>query len=263
MINLSVVIITWNAKNFLIKCLESIYEKNPGFKFELIIIDNNSHDGTIEFIKSEYPDSILIENSENKGVAPARNQGLKIAKGKYVLILDVDTELLTQDAFSKMFDYMEQHTQTGIIGAKLLFSNGDLQHSCRNFPGVMLKIISRFENFSFIRNSSLLNEHYMMNADHTKIMEVDYVIGAFQLLRSELIQKIGVYDENIFYGPEDIDYCLRSKRAGYKTIYFPEVELYHHYQRITKKFFTKATFEHIKGLIYYFRKHAYFTKPKI
>ncbi len=181
--NLSVIMITWDAKHFLEKSLASIYQKNKGFKFELIIIDNHSTDGSIEFIESVYPDAVLIRNSQNSGVAPARNQGFKVANGKYLLILDVDTELITENAFEKLFNYMEQNSKAGILGAKLIFKTGELQLTCRTFPSVGVKLFNRIEKLFFFKNSKMLKKHYMVDYDHDKIMSVDYVIGAFQFIR--------------------------------------------------------------------------------
>ncbi|MBX7045684.1 MAG: glycosyltransferase family 2 protein [Ignavibacteria bacterium] len=260
---ISVIIITWNALHFLEKCLTSLNEKNSSFEYELIIIDNKSSDGSIEYIEEKFPQAILIKNKTNKGVGPARNQGLQIAKGKYILILDVDTEFLTLNGLQMLYDFMEENPSIGVTGAKLLFPNNEIQHTCRKFPSVAVKLFNRFESIGFIRDSKSLKDHYMMDKDHDKIQKVDYVIGAFQFIRKDVVDKIGLYDEHIFYGPEDIDFCLRAQRAGYDTAYFPYVELYHFYQRITKKFFTKITWEHIKGLVYFYRKHKYITYPKI
>lgn len=259
---LTVIIITWNAKDFMEKCLRSIYNRNRNLQFELIIVDNNSQDGTTGFIKSHYPDVTLIRNSTNIGVAPARNQGLSIAKGKYVLILDVDTEIITENAFSLITDFMERNPKVGLAGAKLIYPDGTLQHTCRRFPSIWVKLLIRFERFSFIRKSKMMSEHYMSNEDHDNVLFVDYVIGAFQLIRKSLLDEIGHFDENIFYGPEDIDFCLRAKKKNYKIVYFPHVVLYHFYQRITRSFFSKVTYSHVKGLIHFFLKHKYLTYPK-
>jgi len=261
--NLSVIMITWNAKHFLEKSLASLYQKNKGFNFELIVIDNHSTDGSIEFIEANYPDAVLIRNKQNMGVAPARNQGFKAAKGKYFLIIDVDTEMVTDDAFEKLYNYMEQNPNVGILGAKLIFQNGELQLSCRTFPSVWVKLFNRIDKLFLFRNSKMLKNHYMADFDHDRIQSVDYVIGAFQFIRKSLIDEIGNYDESIFYGPEDIDFCLRARRRGYLTVYFPQVVLYHFYQRITKKIFNKITYMHFKGLFHYFFKHKYIFYPKI
>lgn len=261
--DISIIIITWNALDFLTKCLNSIFIKNEGKKFEVILIDNNSSDGTKDFILNNYPDIICIFNSVNKGVAPARNQGLKIANGKYILILDVDTEFITVNPLAELCEYMDENPSVGLVGAQLISSDGEIQKSCLKYPSVWIKIFVRFERFPIIKNSKMVEEYYMSKLNHNKILEVDYVIGAFQFIRASMIDKIGLYDEKIFYGPEDIDYCLRLKKYGYKVVYYPGVKLFHYYQRITKKLFTKITFKHFIGLIYFFWKHKYINKPGI
>ncbi|HWA06360.1 MAG TPA: glycosyltransferase family 2 protein [Ignavibacteria bacterium] len=261
--DISIIIITWNALHFLEKCLPSIYAKNHGTDFELILIDNNSTDGTKEYVMTNYPDTRYIFNDHNRGVAPARNQGFKIAQGKYILILDVDTEFITDSPLKQLKEYMDNNPDSGLIGAQLVSGDGEIQRSCLKFPSVWIKLFVRFERFSFIKNSRMLKEYYMEDFDHESVLEVDYVIGAFQFIRKTMIDKIGYYDEHIFYGPEDIDYCLRAKNNGYKVVYYPKVKLFHFYQRITKRLFTKITFKHFAGLAYFFRKHRYVNYPKL
>jgi len=157
--------------------------------------------------------------------------------------------------------YMNDNTEVGLIGAQLKSSDGEIQRSCLKFPSLWVKLFVRFEKLRFIKNSKMMNDYYMNDLDRETTCEVDYVIGAFQFIRSKMISDIGVYDEKIFYGPEDIDYCLRAKRSGYKVIYYPKVKLFHFYQRITKRLFTKITFKHFKGLAYFFWKHKYVNSP--
>jgi N-acetylglucosaminyl-diphospho-decaprenol L-rhamnosyltransferase len=259
--DVSIIIISWNALHFLEKCLPSVYEKNQGIDFELILIDNNSTDGSREYINQKFPEVRYIHNEQNRGVAPARNQGFAVAKGKYILILDVDTEFITDNALRDLVEYMETDDKIGLIGAQLISSDGEIQKSCLRFPSLWVKLFVRFERFGFIRNSEMIKNYYMMDLDREEVANVDYVIGAFQFIRKKMIDDIGVYDENIFYGPEDIDYCLRAKRSGYKVIYYPKVKLFHFYQRITKRLFTKITFRHFKGLAYFFWKHKYINSP--
>ena len=259
----SVIIITWNAKHFLEKSLPSLFQKNSGFDFELIIIDNNSTDGTGDYVKINYPEAKYFYNTENKGVAPARNQGLKIASGKYILILDVDTEFITDNALDKLYSFMENNSDVGLIGAQLIGTDGKVQRSCLGFPSVWVKMLVRFENLPLLRNLSMFRKYYLLDRDLTKATEVDYVIGAFQFIRRDCINKIGLYDDRIFYGPEDIDFCLRLRKHGYKTIYYPDVKLFHYYQRITKKIFSKITLKHFNGLLHFFWKHKYINYPKI
>lgn len=255
MVDISVVLITWKMKSLLERLLTSLHKYSEGFDFELIIIDNNSQDGTVEMIEEKYQNAILIKNKENLGVAPARNQGLKIAKGKYILILDADMEL-TGNSLLQLFQFMERDKECGLVGCKLTDVQGTLQYSCKKFPNISSLLARRFEGFSFIRNSKLLTDHLMADWSHDEIREVDYVIGACQLIRREVMEKIGYYDDKIFYGPEDIDYCIRTWKADWKVKYYPFTSIIHHEQRITKKaLFSKITLKHLIGIYYIFSKY--------
>lgn len=252
--DVSVVIITWKMKDYLERLLRTVY-KYSSKNFEMIIIDNNSQDGTIEMVKKDYSDAVLIFNKENKGVAPARNQGLKIAQGKYVFVIDADMEFV-EDTMGALFNFMEENPECGFVGSKLIYADGILQLSCKKFPTIKSLFYRRLETFELIKNSKTLIDHTMADWDHNQVREVDYCIGACQFYRNSVMQEIGYYDENIFYGPEDIDYCLRVWKAGWKVFYYPFSKIIHHEQRITKKsMFNKITFKHLLGLFYFFKKY--------
>lgn len=257
MIDISIVIISWNMLPFLKVLLPSLYSNSQGFTFELIFIDNNSADGTADFIKENYPDIILHQNPKNLGVAPSRNQGLKMSRGRYILILDADMELV-ENSILKMFQYMEQNNACGLLGCKLVDSKLELQYTCKRFPSISTLFLRRLERFDSVKKSKKLNYHLMSEWDHNSIIDVDYVIGACQFFRREVMKKIGYYDDTIFYGPEDIDYCLRVWNSGWSVRYYPFTKIIHHEQRITKqKVFSAITFKHLKGIIYFFRKYHY------
>lgn len=244
-------------KSLLEKMLDSLVRFSSDVNYELIVIDNNSQDGTSEMIKSNYPTAVLITNDENRGVAAARNQGLKIAKGKYILILDADMEF-KENSIKMMYDEMEKNPDYGLMGCKLIDTAGEVQYSCKRFPKLRSLIYRRLEFIEIIKNSRALKEHIMAEWDHNDIKDVDYVIGACQFFRRELINKIGLYDDSIFYGPEDLDYCLRVWRAGYKVIYFPHTSIIHHEQRITKKnLFSSISRKHLKAIFYIFKKYNF------
>ncbi|MCX7610559.1 MAG: glycosyltransferase family 2 protein [Ignavibacterium sp.] len=256
-IDVSIVIISWNMGELLKKCLETIYLYTKNINFEIIVIDNNSEDGTSEMIRTKFPEVVLIKNPKNRGVAPARNQGIERAIGKYIFILDADTELI-ENSIKKMFDFMEASPEVGIVGCKLVDKNFNLQHSCKRFPTPLALIFRRLERFKFIRESKILKHHTMQDWDHNDIREVDYLIGACQFFRKEVIEKIGMYDDKIFYGPEDIDFCLRIWKAGWKVKFYPFTQIIHHEQRITKKkMFSYISIKHFVGIIYLYKKYNF------
>jgi GT2 family glycosyltransferase len=254
-IDVSIVIISWKMKNLLEKCLQSILNFSNGLQFELIVIDNNSNDGTSEMIKNNFPEVKLIQNNRNKGVAPARNQGIRVSKGKYIMILDADVELL-ENSICKLFQFMEKNESCGIVGCMLIDKDGNLQYSCKRFPTFLAFIFRRLEYLNIIKKSKTLKYHTMQEWDHQELAEVDYIIGACQFIRRDVINKIGYYDDKIFYGPEDIDYCLRIWKAGWKVYYYPYTKIMHHEQRITKKnFFSFLSLKHFIAILYIYFKY--------
>jgi GT2 family glycosyltransferase len=256
-LDVSIVIISWKMKNLLYKCLQTIYKFTDGLSFEIIVIDNNSNDGTSQMIEENFPQIKLIKNFQNRGVAPARNQGIKMAQGKYIFILDADTELI-ENSLKHLYDFMEKTPDAGIVGCKLVDKNLNLQFSCKRFPSLLAFLFRRLEWINFIKNSKTLKHHTMQDWDHGQIKEVDYLIGACQFFRRGLIDQIGFYDDKIFYGPEDIDFCLRIWKAGWKVYYYPFTQIIHHEQRITKKkLFSKISFNHFIGIFYLYKKYKF------
>lgn len=251
----SIVIISWKMRDLLERMLKSLYNFTTELNFEVILIDNNSSDGTIEMIENEFPSIKLIKNSENRGVAPARNQGLEIASGKYVVILDADMELV-ENSIIQLREFMERNPDCGLVGCKLVDTEGNLQFSCKRFPNVTAFLHRRLEVFSFFKNSKTLKHHTIQEWDHNSVKEVDYLIGACQFIRKDALDQIGFYDDKIFYGPEDIDFCLRMWRAGWKVMYYPFTRIIHHEQRITKQnYFSVLSLKHLKGIFYIFKKY--------
>lgn len=259
-VEISIVIISWKMKDLLERCLKTIFEFTRDITIEVIVIDNNSQDGTSEMIQKNFSQIKLIKNSENRGVAPARNQGIRETRGKYILILDADMELV-ENSIKQLYDFMESNTSAGIVGCKLVDKDLNLQFSCKRFPTITAFLFRRLEWINLIKNSKILKYHTMQDWDHNEIKEVDYLIGACQFFRREVVDKIGMYDDKIFYGPEDIDFCLRIWKAGWKVYYYPFTQIIHHEQRITKKnLFSKISMKHFAGIFYLYLKYNFRVK---
>lgn len=217
------------------------------------MVENASTDRTLEML-NQFPKIHVIKNQCNRGVGPARNQGMRLAKGRYILLLDADTTIIG-NALDTLVTYMDNNPKVGICGPKLISPTNELQLSCRRFPTVLTKILRRAP---LSLAQKLLKEELLADWDHNSIQEVDYIIGACQIIRKEAFKQIGYLDENIFYGPEDVDYCVRMWRKDWPVCYNPAATIMHHEQRITKKkLLSKLTLLHTKGLIYYFIKYRY------
>jgi N-acetylglucosaminyl-diphospho-decaprenol L-rhamnosyltransferase len=257
---LSVVLLTWNSQALIPSCLDSLLDEVPTNATEVLIVDNGSVDGSKELVQQKYPDVILIANEENRGIGPARNQGLRIAQGEYILVLDIDT-IVQPLAVQALIQGMDKDPHVGLSGAKLIGSDGQLQYTCRSFPTLWSKILRQLP--SYIQNW-LLKQEELRSWDHSTRRYVGYVIGACQVIRRRAMKEVGLYDERIFYGPEDVDYCLRMWQTGWRVMYNPDASIVHLEQRITRKrFWCNSLFwVHLKGLMWYFWKHKYlFTPP--
>ncbi|MCL4302425.1 MAG: glycosyltransferase family 2 protein [Anaerolineae bacterium] len=259
MIKLSIVLLTWNAAQHIRPCLDSLLPQVPE-KTEFIIIDNGSTDDSRQIIQRHYPEMTLIVNEENRGVGPARNQGLRLAKGQYILVLDIDT-VAQPGAIAHLLQGMEDDRRVGLTAAKLVSPQGELQYTCRNFPTVWSKLFRQIPSLQ----DRLLQAEELRLWDHTTRQFVGYVIGACQMIRRQAMEQVGFYDEHIFYGPEDVDYCLRMWRGGWRVLYNPDAVIWHLERRVTrKKIWRNYLFwVHLKGLVWYFWRHKYlFRAPR-
>ena len=249
----SIIILTWNSEQHIGTCLASLERGLGTFSSEVIVIDNGSSDRTRSIIADALPGVRLVSNPENRGVAPARNQGIRLAQGKYVLILDDDT-VVQPGALDCLIRYMEAHEEVGLCGPKLTGADGALQLSCRRFPTLIDKLARRLPAV-LVRNVTRATE--MTDWDHGTVRAVDYVIGACQLIRRSALQEVGLFDERIFYGPEDVDMCLRLQQAGRLVVYNPEAVVVHEERRMTRSLRSGLVWKHICALGYFFWKHGY------
>lgn len=253
----SIVILTWNSRALLEACLAALPAATASLATEVIVIDNGSLDGTAGMLRGR-SDVVTIANPTNRGVAPARNQGLRAARGEFVALLDVDT-VPTPGAFATLVARLRAAPEVGLVGPKLVGRDGELQYSCRRFPTLVDKLCRRLPARV---GRALIEDVELRWWDHTGVREVDYVIGACQLIRRTALDEVGLLDERIFYGPEDVDLCLRMHQAGWKVEYVADAVIMHLERRLTRNLLSPLTARHVYGLGYFFWKHGYLlTRP--
>jgi len=253
MIKASIIILTWNSEEVIDACLSSLTQGVASFSYEVIVVDNGSQDRTLTTVRDGYPRARILTNLINRGVAAARNQGLRMAVGEYCLFLDDDT-VVQPGALDRLITYMDAHDDVGLCGPRLIDGEGNLHLSCRLFPTLSDKFARRLP-FAFARQLRQAVE--MAGWDHASTRDVDYMIGACQVIRRTALMEVGFLDEHIFYGPEDVDFCLRLQQAGWRVVYHPEAVVFHLERRITRSFFSRLSYLHLCGLLYYFWKHGY------
>lgn len=232
---LSIIIVNFNVKHFVELAILSAQKACKGIDAEIIVVDNQSSDGSIEYLASRFPDIQLIANPKNTGFAVANNQAMRLATGKYILLLNPDT-IVAEDTFHKCLTFMEQHTDAGSLGVKMIDGTGTfLPESKRAFPGPAVAFYKAFGLSSIFPKSKLFGQYHLGFLDKDETHEVDVLAGAFMLIRKEALDKTGLLDEAFFMYGEDIDLSFRIKKAGYKNYYFHETPIIHFKGESTKK----------------------------
>lgn len=218
--DLSIIIISYNTRELLQRCLRSVFASKTGFSYEVLVSDNGSQDGSVEMIKREFLQARLIENEANLGFSKGNNIALRQARGRYILLLNSDTEI-APDALENSVLYMDSHQEVGIMGGKVLLPDGSLDKACRR----------RFPNpyNSFLRLFGLKKfSNYNVEGPADQEAEVDSVMGAYLFIRKQVVERIGPLDEDYFMYGEDLDWCWRAKKAGFKVIYYPKAQVTHY-----------------------------------
>lgn len=237
---LSVIIVNYNVRHFLSQCLDSIYnsDKNTSdgeMELEVFVVDNNSTDGSVEWIREHYPQVRLIANVDNPGFAKANNQALRQAKGDHLLLLNPDT-LVERDTFVKCINFYRQNPECGGLGVKMINGEGIfLKESKRGFPSPQASFFKISGLINLFPRHKTVASYYMGHLDDNETQEIDILPGAFLMISREAYEKTGILDESYFMYGEDIDFSWRIKLAGFKNFYLPSARILHYKGECTKK----------------------------
>ncbi|MCY4106599.1 MAG: glycosyltransferase family 2 protein [Chloroflexi bacterium] len=235
MFDLGIVIVSWNVADLLKRCLASVFSQQSNFKFHVIVVDNASQDGSADLVQSDFPEVELIRSEKNLGYSTANNWGLKslgfdgasLPRSRYVLLLNPDTELPPQ-ALSEMVAYLTERPEVGAAGPKLILPDGSLDLACRrSFPSPSVSFWHFTRLAKWFPKSRRLGQYNMTYIDPDQDIEVDSVVGAFMLVRSEVIESVGLLDERFFMYGEDLDWAFRIKQEGWQIRYNPAVVVKH------------------------------------
>ncbi len=259
---LSIIIVNWNTDDLLKRCLESIFRYGKSIDYEIIIIDNNSNDRSQEIIEqlNNPVNSKLraIFNKQNLGFAKAVNQGIRVANGNYILLLNPDTEL-EENTLKNIIEWMGKTPHCGVCGGKILNPDSTMQPSVRRFPDLFSQSLVLLKIHQFLIKISPLKKYFALNFDYSKSQEVDQVMGAFFMIKKEVIDQIGFFDENFFLWFEEVDFCKRAKETGWKIYYYPGAEIIHRGgASFSQVLSIKNQWQFNKSLLYYFKKHHCF-----
>ena len=253
--DLTVIVVNWNVGGLLRCCLASIEANRGDLNLEVIVVDNASVDDSVQIVKQEFPWVHLIASQENLGYTGGNNLGAQEAQGRYLLILNPDTEVVG-DALERMVAYLDEHPTVGGVGPQLLYPDGSVQPSCRRFPRLATAFL---EGTPFSRrwfpNNRFERMYYMADCPHDRIQAVDWVVGAALMVRRETWNEVGPLDDQFFMYSEELDWCHRCRGAGWEIHYLPLAQVIHRHKGSAGQIPATTRVRLNRSRVLYFRKY--------
>lgn len=253
--DVSVVIVSWNVKEHLIPLLDSLFEKTKGVSIEVFVCDNASEDGSADAVEELFLNVNLIRTGSNLGFGKASNKAMRLAKGKYILILNPDC-LLIDDSITVLVRFLENHPEAGAVGCRMIDEDGLLVPTARDDIKVRNLFKEHFFNPS-VWGKKLAGQFSQIHWSHDSVREIDWLIGACWLIKASVVQEVGLFDESFYLFHEETDWCYRIRQKGYKIFFTPETTIFHYGSRSAlKRWHSKRRIY----LIYYQEKHTFIKK---
>ncbi len=255
--DISVVIVSWNVADYLRRCLESLRAESgraSSPSLEVIVVDNASTDGSPDLVRASFPEVRLLENRDNLGFTRGNNQGIAAASGRYVLLLNPDAEVLP-GALAAMVRHLDAQPQVAVVGPQLLNTDGSHQSSRRRFPTLATAFVESTTLQRHFPKARLLRRYYCLDLPPEETHEVDWLVGACLLVRRQAIEQVGLLDEGFFMYSEELDWCYRMKREGWKVVYLPEARVVHHHAKSSSQDLPHQHINFQASKCRYFSKH--------
>ncbi len=253
MLDLSIIIVSWNVRDLLRNCLHSIEQGQGSLNLEVVVVDSHSHDDSPLMVAQEFPWVRLIACHENVGFPRGNNIGMEVARGRAVMLLNPDTVVMS-DALPTMMDYLDAHPEVGVIGPQLRYGDGSIQSSRRRFP----HLITGFFEATWLQGhapASILRDYYAQDIADDEIAPVDWVMGACMLVRRKVIDRAGMMDVGYFMYSEELDWCKRIKAAGYEVVYLPTALIIHYEGQSSAQAGAKKHIYFHRAKLRYYRKY--------
>ena len=258
-LDVSLIIVSYNTADLLDNCLCSIF-KQTCCEFEVIVVDNASIDESVHMIKTKYPEVTVIANENNVGFAKANNQAFEITRGRHVLVLNPDTEIIG-NAIEVMSIYMDKNPDVAALGVQIMNPDGERQYSCHHFPTLWNHIINYSQLRCWFPKTTWAGMTDMTYWDYDEIREVDWISGSCMMIRTQALNQIGYLDETFFMYKEEVDWCYRAKKKGWKIVFTPEAKIIHYHGmssisiKESKKISNNISEYYFFSQYYYFQKH--------
>jgi GT2 family glycosyltransferase len=252
--DISVIIVGWNAKHYLELCLNSLAEAPPRRSTEVIVVDNASSDGSSEMIKAKFPDVTVIRSEENLGFSRGNNLGIRQCQGRYIALVNPDV-IVFPGCLDALADFLDQNPRVGDVGPRVLNPDMSLQSTCRRAPTLWNNVCIATGLASRFKTSRFFAGEHTFYFPHDRTLPVDVIVGCFSMIRRETFDDVGLLDENLFMYGDDVDWCLRARKAGWQVVFFPGAQAIHDRGKITAPYPVRFAVAQQRSVLYYWSKH--------
>ena len=253
-IEISVVIVGWNAKHYLELCLDSLVKAPPRRNVEVLVVDNASSDGSAEMIEAKYPWVKLIKSGENLGFAKGNNVAIRQTTGRYIALVNPDV-IVFPGCLDALADFLDKNPKVGNVGPRVLNPDMSMQSTCRRFPSLWNNFCSATRLESTFKGIPFFAGEHMFYFAHDRTLAVDVLVGCFSMIRRETFDQVGLLDEGLFMYGDDVDWCRRARNGGWEVVFHPDGQAIHDRGKITAPYPVRFAVAQQRSVLYYWKKH--------
>jgi len=253
-VDISVVIVGWNAEHYLELCLESLAKAPPRRSMEVLVVDNASTDGSVEMIEAKFPWVKLIKSSTNLGFAKGNNVAIRQCQGRYIALVNPDV-IVFPGCLDALADFLDQNADVGNVGPRVLNPDMSMQSTCRRFPTLWNNFCSATALATTFTKSRIFAGEHMWFFPHDRTLAVDVIVGCFSMIRHEAFDEVGLLDEGLFMYGDDVDWCRRCWKAGWQVVFYPGARAIHDRGKITAPYPVRFAVAQQRSVLYYWTKH--------
>lgn len=253
-IDISVVIVGWNAKPYLKLCLQSLVDAPPRRSMEVFVVDNASTDGSAEMIEAKFPWVKLIKSSENLGFSRGNNVAIRQCQGRYIALVNPDV-IVFPGCLDALADFLDENPKVGNVGPRVFNPDMSMQSTCRRFPTLWNNFCSATGLSTRFKNSRFFAGEHMFYFPHDRTLAVDVIVGCFSMIRREAMESVGMLDEQLFMYGDDVDWCRRARNAGWQVFFYPGARAIHDRGKTTAPYPVRFAVAQQRSVLHYWKKH--------
>jgi GT2 family glycosyltransferase len=253
-VDISVVIVGWNAKHYLHLCLESLAKAPPSRSMEVFVVDNASTDDSVEMIEAKYPWVKLIKSPENLGFSKGNNVAIRQCRGRYIALVNPDV-IVFPGCLDSLADFLDENPRVGNVGPRVFNPDMSMQSTCRRFPTLWNNFCSATRLESLFKGKRFFAGEHMFHFPHDRTLAVDVIVGCFSMIRRETFDEVGLLDEDLFMYGDDVDWCRRARNARWEVMFYPGGQAIHDRGKTTAPYPVRFAVAQQRSVLQYWKKH--------